>query len=312
MGHRRSREEKDKILTVLRERYLSEGPAKLAEDLGLSENAVRLIANRAGLQINSKIRYEKMSKTMNERYDVNPWTVWNPLSNEGAYYLGLLWADGTVTEDDIVIGLSGEEDHEVLYYLAERVGLRPERVRSVKKYKETHKQRKELKLCGKRIVTLMQSYGIFPRKSYIDPPFPEVLPEEFLADFLRGVFDGDGSVKKQTITPSIRIYGSDIFMHTLIEKVVIRTEIIQYSLIQRKDSLWLFEVGHPLEVLKVINFMHYQRGGPNYPFIKRKHQPLLEFVDNLLRRERVVRYIVSARRVIRPDGLIEYRVHGDE
>ena len=62
----------------------------------------------------------------------------------------------------------------------------------------------------------LASYHLIPNKTYSpDFIFPDLLKEEFYPDYIRGLFDGDGSIKESNGTPCWQIdsYSKDIINH---------------------------------------------------------------------------------------------------
>jgi len=115
-------------------------------------------------------------------------------SKEKAYYLGLLMADGCVTNNSVVTISLAEKDVEVLE------GFKT----AVKSNKELYFRPRNgnvqnqymFNICNSNIVTHLAKYGCVPRKSLIlDFPQDGLIPESLIKDFLRGYWMGDGSVE---------------------------------------------------------------------------------------------------------------------
>lgn len=120
-------------------------------------------------------------------------------SNE-AYLLGFFYADGYIPKADkygksraIVVTLA-RKDEEHLRNIQELMGVGAIKL-------------KESKCNGKSYPTVQYAYydtifatkligyGIVPRKTYVDDSYVfDNIPDEFKWDFIRGYFDGDGSV----------------------------------------------------------------------------------------------------------------------
>lgn len=285
-----------RIAALIAQRYPSEGPDLIAQETGLSRAAIILRANRAGITQDRKALYERISVTKTELFDTLNLSIWVPtLTSIGAYYLGLIWADGTVwyeTPDQaknresayfVQLCLSGEESL-LVYDLAKRLHLPEDRVRPHKKYEEQHKDAKVLKLCGKRISSMMiEHYGVYPRKSYIDPEFPKNIPDSLLSSFSRGVYDGDGSGNlyvDNSSTPVYSFHGSKKFIFELWKRMKVQVpELLRdpYQHSQSKD-LWLFGVHGPDKVGPLTRWLHNEPS-PDYPYAKRKHEPFLKFLS---------------------------------
>ena len=117
-------------------------------------------------------------------------------SEEKAYWLGFLYADGCVLSSrwqvSIILSRRDSEHLEKLASIFNR------RVRYEKVYdKRTQKtyERVRLILSCKKLVQDLATYGIVPRKTYstLDIPW-DLIPNVYRHHFIRGIFDGDGHV----------------------------------------------------------------------------------------------------------------------
>lgn len=112
-------------------------------------------------------------------------------SHNMAWLLGFLAADGTISSSDntIKIGLSAK-DKEILEKIKVEVKIENKIVERITKdgfdVVDLHWT------CREHKEDLMQ-YGITPKKTFTLKP-PKNLQEEYYIDFIRGYFDGDGSV----------------------------------------------------------------------------------------------------------------------
>jgi hypothetical protein len=138
-----------------------------------------------------------------------------------AYDLGYVCADGTVWDK----GWSGlslrtqRRDEEILLGLRNRLGSEHRIVR----YEQKTKAGKLLpytrvQVSSKQIAEDLQLLGVLPNKSNRDLPLP-VIPEELLSHFVRGYFDGDGTLSMGGWSLQVRLLGSHTFIAHLQDKV---------------------------------------------------------------------------------------------
>jgi hypothetical protein len=285
------------ILQEIRDVYPEHGPKPIVEKFGVSLGDVYKKAQLHGIKINPEGQHRRASETKTELFDTLDLSIWAPnLTKIGAYYLGLAWSDANTAFVKPVDALrrqsryfvrfcqSGEGDREVVDFLAKTLGLPPDRVRPVKKYKDSHKIPYGLKLCGKRIASLfIDHFGIPMRKSYVDPPYPNI-PDEFLAAFTCGQFDGDGSkilYLPNSPNPYYRFYGSRLFLeefhNRLEQRVGVKFRPIRPH--TKKESLWVFWVCDVRQTVPLTRFLYneyYQEEG--VPYFKRKHDAFYHFL----------------------------------
>ncbi len=113
-------------------------------------------------------------------------------TEDKAYWLGFLTADGKIGDDHVKLALQ-EQDAEHLYKFTSSlrsnhpVVLR-ERTIQVKVYHYA-----EVWIGSTRLVAALKRLGVGERKSFVVSPCEEV-PVDLLPHYWRGVFDGDGTI----------------------------------------------------------------------------------------------------------------------
>ena len=153
-------------------------------------------------------------------------------SNEKAYWLGLLFADGCVQYhpkkgDSWSIALSLMKEDK---YLVENFAKAVETDLKVKEYHNgTGFQRKDgaphiecrIVLYSSQMANDLKKYGIIPRKSLKVKELPNI-EEPYMKHFIRGFFDGNGSItfnkchgKDRYIIPKVVFYSTHEFCNDL-------------------------------------------------------------------------------------------------
>lgn len=141
-------------------------------------------------------------------------------TSESCYWAGFLAADGNVDEKGRI-----------------RIMLKYDDIEHLKKFKEYLKSshtistntieynRCSFEFTNKEMCEdLDLNFNIVPRKTSI-LKFPKFIPDEYLKDFIRGYFDGDGSIcesfsNRNSVTATLYATiacGSKEFIHTLFE-----------------------------------------------------------------------------------------------
>lgn len=125
----------------------------------------------------------KRTKQINHNY-------FEELNNINCYYLGFLYADGTVRKNrnEIKICLSSI-DYDFLQKFKEDLQIEKNVViRNTSNGFEVC----ELSFSSLKIKMDISNYGIVPNKTYIENSLNKI-PEEYKLAFIKGYFDGDGS-----------------------------------------------------------------------------------------------------------------------
>lgn len=113
--------------------------------------------------------------------------AFNDVKDEyAAYWLGFIFADGSVVGNVLRVDLSSKDKNH-LYKL--RRFLQSSQPLYERKNRNTH----GLAICSKMTVSNLHQLGCMPRKTY-DLSYPDFLPQNLERHFIRGFFDGDGSI----------------------------------------------------------------------------------------------------------------------
>ena len=114
-------------------------------------------------------------------------------SNNKAYWLGFLAADGSIKGSELSIGLASKDREHLVKFLKfinsdnSIIDTMSHCTNNDKYYPSSH-----INLHSTKLVEDLKKYGIVSNKSYQSINFLENVPKEYLASFVIGYFDGDG------------------------------------------------------------------------------------------------------------------------
>jgi DNA-directed RNA polymerase specialized sigma24 family protein len=113
-------------------------------------------------------------------------------TEEKAYWLGLLTADGSVRVNSVTLVLHAKDEAHLYKFKTSLQAEHPvypiERERKGK-----HEKYFGIRINSQQMVQDLAAHGVVERKSLIVEPSPYV-PDEFARDYWRGEIDGDGSI----------------------------------------------------------------------------------------------------------------------
>lgn len=112
-------------------------------------------------------------------------------SEDKAYFLGFIAADGALVDNGrgvLVLSISiNEKDVMVLEKLKEHM-------KAEHPIKQLARNQVRITITRKKLASDLMKLGIHERKSLDLEPMLSVVPKPFKKDFIRGYFDGDGSI----------------------------------------------------------------------------------------------------------------------
>jgi len=183
-------------------------------------------------------------------------------TEEKAYILGLMWADGCIrTKNNTVYIELQETDKDILLKI--RNLIQPSKdLMFINKKNIKHKNTYRFTICNKHINNKLLLHGLCENKSFsIKPP---VIDEELVNHFIRGFFDGDGCISSYlvkgkyktssfSITSNIEIlnYIQNIFIAKLgLTKTKIQTD-------KRGNNICSLVYGGRNNCIKIKNYLYY-------------------------------------------------------
>lgn len=159
------------------------------------------------------------------------------------YLVGLITSDGCLCKDGRHIDITSK-DRDFLQTIKEHLGL----INRVGiKNKNTHKQAYRIQIANKGFYDFLLSIGLTQNKSLTLEQIR--VPDQFFIDFLRGLIDGDGCIRRW-IHPSnnreqwsLRIYsGSKDFIDWLNNATEFLLKI-KGKVYKQSDTQWILKYG---------------------------------------------------------------------
>lgn len=205
---------------------------QIALQMGMSERSINSRAYRLGLKKAEAYRrsllqeHNRQLQLTNRRYACNHSYFSCIDTREKAYWLGWLWSDGYVRENNhayhIELNLQKRDEH-ILWRFRDAVNA---------EYPiQSHRESVRICLISQQMFTDLQRYGVVQGKSHF-AAIPNI-GATFVSDFIRGVFDGDGSIGI-TYQPAVTIIGTEPFCRWLQQTV--QQELGIQSAVYRKKN----------------------------------------------------------------------------
>lgn len=256
-----TQEEIDNIITMYQNNISLREMEKIT---GHGRQAMSKMLERLGIKTSKGNHYRKYF------FDFD---FFEKIDNElKAYWLGFLYADGCILpvnkygEQEFKLALA-KEDLEILEHFKEDLhSTYPIREDRSKHEKDpSHQIQVLLSQRSQKTVEDLKKLGCVERKSLILTfPTEEQVPSQFIYDFIRGYFDGDGSITGNDRGYNIIFVGTEDFIKKL------STYFSGGSIYQdkRKTNSWYYNLGGNLQVIQAYHLMYDNKTR----FLKRKYE----------------------------------------
>lgn len=162
--------------------------AALGREYGLTQSGIAGIMRRNKINTDSTI----MSR-LNRIYNIDH-KYFNIINERSAYYLGLLYADGSNDTEKSYIRLGLQErDRDILDKF--KIDIQSDKpLYFVKSKSEKVRNTYILSISSREMSNRLEQLGCHKNKMYtLKFPTEEQVPEKYIRHFLRGMWDGDGS-----------------------------------------------------------------------------------------------------------------------
>lgn len=247
---------------------LKQGLQTAGKEYGLSQYMVEKILKKYGI----KKRTYTEAKQAGRKYSCND-DYFKTQSPNMAYILGLIASDGSISKKENLIAIQLlATDKEILEKIAKETKVE----RPLESYirKETGHEISSFRCWSKAWKDDLSHYGIEPEKTFSLKP-PVFLKDEYAIDYIRGYFDGDGSIYylKKTNRVFFEIAGaSKAAIDWIQDKLVNQYHIvINKPLKETRPNgtiMYKIKIGDKEEIKKLYNFLYHS---DNILFLKRKN-----------------------------------------
>lgn len=134
-------------------------------------------------------------RKQNKKYDFNEDYFEIIDTPDKAYFLGLLYADGWVATENNTIGIELQKRDGYILTIFKNYLNCNKPTKTIKSKNINHSEKEVLLLYSLKTKKDLIKLGCICNKSLIlKPPTEEQVPENLLSHFIRGYFDGDGSI----------------------------------------------------------------------------------------------------------------------
>lgn len=199
------------------------------------------------LRDNFVIKGYKRKHTFNEQYfdEIN--------TEEKAYFLGFILADGYIYNGLRI------EIHSKDIELLEKFKLSINYTGNIIKRK--NRNTVLLRLCSKYLEKSLEKYGIIPAKTYI-AKFPCCVSDNLIHHFIRGHFDGDGSVNSIKTSASniyrLNIVGTENLLVSIQNILIQKANITKtkFFYVNRDKKIVMMTYGGRLNINKIYKYLY--------------------------------------------------------
>jgi hypothetical protein len=216
----------------------------LAKKYNVSESSIYRLINRLGGNVRS-MSDAKKKYTLNENY------FENIDSEDKAYFLGLLYADGynNINKSHVYITLH-QQDIEILELFNKQINSN----------KPLRKDRGYIRLAieNKNVSNQLNKLGCVPNK-HNTISLPNFLDKELMRHFIRGFFDGDGLICESKTSKQMNITSNKNFISELQQYLIDILGLNKTKIFKRydkEDSAYTMFYGGRMQLKKIYKYFY--------------------------------------------------------
>lgn len=225
------------------------------------------------------LKKSDVERRFSERFEKNEEYFDEINSEDKAYFLGLIYADGCNRTDrnEIKIGLQ-KRDAYVLEAFSDKVFHKKKELQREKRKTKSCQEIFKISIYSKKMSRRLVELGVVKEKSLILRwPKKKVIHDSLMRHFMRGLFDGDGSVY---LSPDKKVayisFSGTENMCTNFRNEILKNCLVYKSKIREHGNIKTVTFGSKYGTLDIY---HYFYNGSSI-FLKRKKE---KFDDFLLR-----------------------------
>ena len=218
-------------------------------------------------------------KNFRNKYPVNEDYFEDINTSEKAYWLGLFYADGTVNQQNASCRL-GLKDEEHIEKFKKAIGAINHKIgKTVDKRWKKVSTVYFLSVKSKKMFADLCKWGCVPDKTHENLHLPNIR-EELIPHFVRGYFDGDGSLHKVISGWRIQIIGSETLINEI--KALFNSNVKtvkEYTLDENGNKIekqaYYFQIMGNVQLFRILNWMY--QGSTEEMRLNRKYDCYLTF-----------------------------------
>lgn len=245
---------------------------------GLSAREIAKILNTSyptillRLRNNNVIIRNKNFYGAKRTYSLNENFFENINTEQKAYILGLIYADGNIS-------IPQSKNNKLRITLHEQDSYLLERIKIILNYGGSLLKKEKancLAINSKKICLDLNDKGVFPAKSLILKfPTTNQVPTELIRHFIRGYFDGDGSVFKSKSFLIFDMLGTNDFLSKVREIFINDIDCSKNVNVNKAGSICSLRYGRSIDVQKIFAYLYKDSG----IYLERKYNKFIEYFN---------------------------------
>ena len=246
----------------------------LHDKFGYSKTTITRILKKYNINTRSKggVRKYSINEDYFEKID----------TEEKAYFLGFLYSDGNNYKKRNVVKINlQEKDKYILEKLSTFIYNDLKKLRFIRNIRESHQNLSYLEITNKKISNDLIDLGCVPKKSKILKfPTEEQVSKDMLRHFIRGYFDGDGSVflRKSDKQLYTNFLGTFSVLEGISKILCVEANLKNNKIIECKNSIGTYRItyGGNENANKFLNFIYKN----STIHLDRKYNRFVEILKN--------------------------------
>ena len=249
---------------LLGKEYYNNGKSinEICIDLKISRSRFSDYLKKCGVEVS--LRPHKIHSNVN---------IFNCIDSEDkAYWLGFLYADGCIASNrnTVEIALSIEDIEHLYKFKKFMDSEHPITTRHMKLGEACR-----IAIRDDVLKNDLVNLGCVPKKSHILKfPTYKQIPKEMINHFIRGYFDGDGSIVNTEKTREINIIGTYDLLNGICEEIGISNDRI-YKLNKNAKTIFRIVCSGKNDIINILNYMYKDSN----IYLDRKHNKYLDLIN---------------------------------
>lgn len=236
----------DEQVAYIIDKYLNENYTltALGKEFGCSYGTIKNLLNK----------YNIDSRGNKQGYPRNEFIFSKIDTPEKAYWLGFLYADGCVrTNNEISINIT---DYEHIKKFQKFLGAINHKIVETKdKRWNTAKPLYRFAVKDKQISKDLIKWGCVPNKTLLIEKIPNI-PRDYISHFIRGYFDGDGSLYYLKGTSNYRmsfVSGAEKFLQDIQKELEVSNLTLSHAI---DTNTYQLQISGKHRLIKILNYLY--------------------------------------------------------